>query len=297
MTKIISRIFGGIGNQLFCYATARRLSLVNGAELVIDNVSGFVRDFDYQRKYQLDHFNIFSRKTTKWERKEPFSRFRFMMMRYYYKHKNIENRSFIQQENIDFDSRILTLKPKRTVYLEGYWQSEKYFKDIENTIREDLRIIPPGDVCNLGIARQINNSNSVAVHVRFFDKPNEVGINNASSIYYKSAVEKLDVLVPNAHFFLFSDEPFAARSRIPLPDDRITIVTHNHGDENAYADLWLMTQCKHFIIANSTFSWWGAWLASFQGKIIISPSKYTVSPKKITAWDFEGLIPKEWITL
>jgi hypothetical protein len=72
------------------------------------------------------------------------------------------------------------------------------------------------------------------------------------------------------------------------------LVAHNHGDENAYADLWLMTQCSHFIIANSTFSWWGAWLSTYNDKIIIAPR---IKMDGLGAWGFEGLVPETWLKI
>jgi hypothetical protein len=98
-------------------------------------------------------------------------------------------------------------------------------------------------------------------------------------------------LAPDAHYFVFSDRPEAARARIPLPDERITLVSHNDGDTLAYADLWLMTQCKHFIIANSTFSWWGAWLGEGEDTIIFTPGEVKCI---VTAWGFSGLLPARW---
>jgi len=120
-------------------------------------------------------------------------------------------------------------------------------------------------------------------------------MNNAPGDYYARAVARMETLVPNAHYFVFSDQPVAARDRIPLPGDRVTLVAHNQGDENAYADLWLMTQCQHFIIANSTFSWWGAWLAEHAGKQVIAPG-FEMQQGKMS-WGFEGLLPEEWIKL
>ena len=105
----------------------------------------------------------------------------------------------------------------------------------------------------------------------------------------------MEKIIPGAHYFLFSDRPEDARARIPLSDQRITCVSHNHGDENAYADLWLMTLCQHFIIANSTFSWWGAWLAEYKDKQIIAPGFEMREGK--AHWGFDGLLPETWIKL
>jgi hypothetical protein len=293
--QLIPRIFGGLGNQLFCYAAARRLALVNSAELVLDDVSGFAYDAAYQRHYQLDHFNIPCRKATAAERLEPFSRLRRVLKRRWNQRLPFEQRAYLLQKGIDYDPRLLHFKPQGTVYLEGYWQSENYFKDVEATIRQDLQIKPLTDVANLGMAEHIRNCTAVAVHVRFFDEPNAAGINNAPGDYYARAVEAIERLAPAAHYFIFSDQPEAARARIPLPDTRVTLVAHNQGDEHAYADLWLMTLCQHFIVANSTFSWWGAWLAANPGKQVIAPG-FEMREGKMS-WGFSGLLPDKWIKL
>jgi len=295
VTKIIPRIFGGLGNQLFIYAAARRLALVNHAELVLDDVSGFVRDDEYLRHYQLDHFSIPCRKATPAERLEPLSRVRRYIKRAMNRRRPFEERSYIQQEGIDFDPRLLNVKPRGTVYLEGYWQSEQYFKDVEEKIRADLQIKPPTDAANLAMAARIRDSLAVAVHVRFFDAPNENSAYNITTDYYPRTVAKMETLVPGAHYFLFSDRATAVRAKIPLPDGRITCLSHNRGDENAYADLWLMAQCRHFIIANSTFSWWGAWLAGNANKQVIAP-EFEMREGKM-CWGFKGLLSSEWVKL
>jgi hypothetical protein len=292
---IITRIVGGLGNQLFCYSASRRLALVNNVELVLDSASGFVNDHDYKRSYQLNHFCIPCREAEPFERMEPFSRLRRYLKRAINRRRLFGERSYIQQEGVDFDPKLLTVRPCGTLYLEGYWQSEKYFKDVEDSIREELHIIPPEDEINLAMVKIISRRIAVAVHVRFFDVPQKNGVNNAPTDYYARAVAKMEILVPNAHYFVFSDRPDAARGRIPLPNDRITLVSHNQGDENAYADLWLMTHCRHFIIANSTFSWWGAWLSRSEGKFIIAPNFKVSSSKRVTAWSFDGLLPDSWI--
>jgi len=295
--KIVSRIFGGIGNQLFCYAAARRLAVFCNAELIIDDVSGFAYDKLYRRTYQLDNFSIPCVKATAKERLEPFSRLRRYIKRTYNFCLPFTNRSYIQEICLDFDSRLLKLQPSGTVYLDGYWQSESYFKDIEEIIRKDLKISVPVDKANSFMASLIRTSLAVAVHVRFFDEPNSRSPYNLLDDYYTNAIAKMESLVPGAHYFVFSDRPDDALAIIPLPENRITLVTHNKGDTNACADLWLMTLCKHFIIANSTFSWWGAWLAAEEEKIVIAPRITITGTDRITAWGFKGLIPMSWIKI
>lgn len=295
MTKIIPRFFGGLGNQLFIYAAARRLALINNAELVLDNISGFAYDTQYRQRYQLDNFHIPCRKATAAERLEPFPRVRRYLKRRWYAHQPFEQRRYLHQEYVDFDQRLLQFKPRGTVYLEGYWQSADYFKDAEATIRQDLQVRPPVDDANLAMAERIQSCAAVAVHVRFFDEPQVININNTPKDYYERAIAEMERRVPGANYFLFSDRPADARHRIPLPDHRVTEVAHNCGDEHAYADLWLMTQCQHFIIANSTFSWWGAWLGGYDGKQIIAPG-FEMRRGKM-CWGFNGLLPDVWLKL
>jgi len=158
--NIIPRILGGLGNQLFYYVEARRLALVNNAELVLDDV--------YKGRYQLDHFNIPCRKATPAERLEFLSRVRRYLKRAMNRRRPFEERSYIQQEVIDFDPRLLAVKPRGMVHLEGYWQSEQYFKDVEPSIRDELRITQPMDKTNLAIAERIRGCLAVTVHVPRF---------------------------------------------------------------------------------------------------------------------------------
>jgi len=298
MSKVIARIKGGMGNQLFCYAAARRLALVNRAELVIDDVTGFIRDHQYRRKYLLDSFNISARKATPSERMEPFERYRRGLARFIARHRPFHQRRYVEQEGINFDPRLLDFKVKGTIYLDGLWQSEGYFKGVEDVIKRDLQIIPPQDQGNKKMAERIRSCNSICVHVRWFHKRQEGQthrVHNLEQGYYVRAAQWIMVRVSKPHFFLFSDDPEAARQMLALPETIVTCVNHNRKDENAYADLWLMTQCKHFIIANSTFSLWGAWLAESKSKIVIAPAIKIMDG--ITAWGFEGQIPEAWLLL
>jgi hypothetical protein len=293
--RIICRIRGGIGNQLFCYSASRRLAIKNDAELVIDNITGFRYDHNYERKYSLDHFSINVRLASKGEQLKPISRIRRAILKRLSLRKEFNKRRYIEQIKNDFDLRLLNLKINGTIYLEGYWQSELYFKDIEEIVRDDLNIIPPSDIINQGIAIQIRKCNSICIHVRWFDSPqNQFLRNNIGKDYYQKAILFITERLKDYHFFVFSDYPAETSTMLSLPSGRTTFINHNQGDENAYADLWLMTLCKHFIIANSTFSWWGAWLSNNKDKIVIAPAD---KKNGIGAWGFEGLIPERWTLL
>ena len=269
---LIPRIFGGLGNQLFIYSAARRLALVNNAELVLDSISGFKYDKLYNRKYQLNHFKIKSREATSSERLEPLSRERRFFMRSWNSFIPFYKRSYIQEKNDGFERHLLDLKLKKKTYLEGYWQNEEYFKDIEKIIRDDLQIIAPTDPQNKLFAKKISNQNSIAIHVRFFDKLETAGINKTAISYYKKSVEKMENSFQGAHYFIFSDRPDQASSLFKSIQNKMTIVSHNVGENNTYADFWLMSLCNHFIIANSTYSWWASWLKNSSEKIIIKPT-------------------------
>jgi len=294
--KVIARIKGGLGNQLFCYAAARRLAQVNNAELVLDNITGFRRDKNYSRQYSLDRFNISARLASPYERMEPFEKYQRRLRMQLSKLIPFENRTYLEQEGIDFDQRLLDFKLRKIVYIDGLWQSEKYFVDIESTIRNDLMVNPPKDSINLGLAQKISNCNSISLHIRWFDDPSkESSLYNVTYGYYLHAIQMMSKYVNNPHFFIFSDNIQAADALLSLPESMRTLVTNNQSGERQSFDLWLMTQCKHFIIANSTFSWWGAWLAENKDKIIINPN--IKSLEGTCGWGFKGLIPENWITI
>lgn len=295
MSKVIVRVKGGLGNQLFCYAAARRLALVNDAELGIDDVTGFVRDVKYRRKYTLTKFNIKARKATPAERLEPFEHGRRGVAKFFAKCFPFYRRRYVEQETVGFDARLLNFKVRGTISLDGYWQSEKYFKDVEEIIRGDLQITPPQDSHNRNMAQQIQGCEAVAIHVRWV-KPSggERKPSNVLASYYQRAIDEIERKVTNPNYFLFSDDSVSARSLLEIPDERLTCVSCNRGEENSYADLWLMSLCKHFIIANSTFSWWGAWLSGHESKLVITPCK---TMGTVTCGGIEDWVPNGWVAI
>jgi hypothetical protein len=276
---------------MFCYAAARRLAVANGAELVIDDVTGFMRDQIYNRRYSLDAFNIPARKATPAECMAPFERARRGIAKLMSSRTPFDRKRYIVQEGNDFDERLLQLRLRHTVYLDGLWQGEGYFKDIEDTIRRDLAFKAPTDSENRRMAERMQTPDAVSVHVRWFDAGLDQGTNNVTGQYYRDAIKRMESLSPTAHYFVFSDRPDSAGGMLGLPEERFTVVSHNKGDANAYADMWLMAKCSKHIIANSTFSWWGAWLSESRDKTVICPGVDSMKAN----WNYKGLVPAEWI--
>ena len=157
------------------------------------------------------------------------------------------------------------------------------------------------DQTNMDIANQIEASPAVAMHVRWFDVGDEVHSSNMSFDYYEQAISQLLARIGRAHFFIFSDRPEQAAVLLaPLMQGQpFTVVRHNAERGNAEADLWLMRQCQHFIIGNSTFAWWAAWLGehSHEGTQVFAPGRDVDPEHSVTAWGFPGLLPERWTVL
>ncbi len=300
--KVVVRLKGGLGNQLFCYAAARRLAWANEAELVLDAVTGFKYDQRYRRSYALGCFRIPARLASPSEQMEPLGRIRRLMARKLSERKPLAQRRYIQQVGVDFDPGIVALRLQNgTTYFDAFGQSEHYFADIRQQLHQDLVMSAPEDRSNLAMASQIELTESVALHVRWFDTGDGAHSSNMSLAYYAAAIPQLLVKIPRAHFFVFSDRPGDAVSLLaPLMRGRpFTLVDHNAKTGNDEADFWLMRQCRHFIIGNSTFAWWATWLGEqeHQGTQVYAPSRNVDPEQSVTAWGFHGLLPERWNVL
>lgn len=297
--KIIVRIKGGLGNQLYCYAAARRLSLKNQAELVIDNISGFSRDLKYKRQYKLDLFCISARTATPCERGEPFERVRRGFRKLYSRNKDIDKKTYIEQKFQEFDQRILNLKiNKNEITLDGLWQSELYFNDVKDVIREDLQLNINISENNKKILKWIEMNKAIAIHVRWFseDKKNAAKYNVPLS-YYLEAINYLKKKIDNPYFVIFSDNPIKAEKMLNLPTNNSLVINSNLQADSEIEDFFLMKNCHHFILANSTFSWWAAWLSSVQlNKIVVFP-RINKSKNYNWSWDYHGQMPASWVPI
>jgi hypothetical protein len=288
---IIINLSGGLGNQMFQFAFANNiakknnldvrfstdlLSIHNGYELfnVFKINMGIARPLDIKKLLGWQAYGvvrkILSRRIFSFLRKTNF----FVEPNFHYSklHSN-----FICDNS----------------YIHGYWQSYKYFFSRDeilsififkkNTSRENLLLID-----------RINNSNSVSIHVRRGDYQNKYSIHSlCQKEYYDKAINKILSLYPNAFFYIFSDDAAWVGKNFKTISDRKEVVNFNSGF-NSFEDMRLMSLCKHNIISNSTFSWWGAYLNTNPKKIVICPEKWFNSNCDHNTID---LIPNEWLRL
>jgi hypothetical protein len=292
---IIVRLAGGIANQLFPYAMGRHLAHKLGTELKLD-ISGFHvyenrKDIAF-RRYALSAFNIVERFSSPEEVKALTVRDKNLLERLFRK-KAGHPSSYIKEKQHHFDPSILELKGD--LYLEGNWNSPKYFEDIDPMIRNDFTFREPPSERNLELIDRINSVKAVSIHVRRGDYVWNAKINSYHGVcsleYYQRAAKYMADHIESPHFFVFSDDPDWVRGNMHL-DWPMTIVDHN-GPPQEHEDMRLMSLCPHNIIANSGFSWWAAWLNKYPAKMAIAPDRWFV----VTKHDVSTLVPSNWIRM
>jgi len=285
---IIVQIIGGLGNQMFQYAMGRSLSIRNNTELKLD-ISSF-EDFYKLHKFGLDKFNIQAKIATKEEIDEYiYPKGMKRIIRSIDRCKPYYKRQLVAEQAFPFDQNIFEIN--HDTYIKGYWASEKYFKSLEDIIRSDLSVKDTPDYENASLAEEIKNVESVSIHIRrgdYISDPQTNKIHGLCSLdYYYSAIEDIIKKVKDPYFFVFSNDPKWVKENFSISYP-LKLVTIN-GPEKNYEDIRLMSLCKHHIIANSTFSWWGAWLSTNEDKQIYSPKKwYNVD------YDIKDLLPDSW---
>jgi len=290
---IVVRLFGGLGNQLFQYALGRRLAIDRDVTLKLD-LSWFHKQ--ELREFKLDHFRIEAQTATlqdiacvtKANLKGPIRIFYLAIQKLlpYYFRRIVKEKLFIFDPNI--------LRARNHVYLVGYWQSEKYFKRIEAILRNELSLKSIPCKKNKELLDTISENYSISVHVRrgdYVSNPNLKSLEALPERYYQEAIQKMNDLYPNPVFFVFSDDISWAKNSLRIPNHKIFV--ENNDSRFDYEDLRLMSSCKHHILANSSFSWWGAWLNPSQYKTIIAPRNW-FKTKLINGHD---LFLDNWILL
>jgi hypothetical protein len=291
-SMVIVQLVGGLGNQMFQYAVARAVAYRTNVPLKLD-ATAFVKD--EVRSYRLGCFNIvedFATETDMRCLRRPRRRQVVDFVAYqvrthlspWYRRKIIEERAF------SFDSRVL--KIAGDVYLAGYWQSEKYFADVAELIRQEFTLKSGPDEVNRQVLDEIEVTNSVSLHIRrgdYVSDPDTHRIHGVIGLdYYSRAIDYVAARTTHPHFFVFSDDIAWAKENLRLSFP-LSFIDHN-GEDSEYEDLRLMCHCKHHIIANSSFSWWGAWLDANPDKNVVSPEKWFNDP----SLDTRHLIPESW---
>ncbi len=264
---MIITLKGGLGNQLFEYAYGRRLEL-SGKKIRFDTsfFHGNKAKIDTARDFKLDKFNI--------ETKAEFSE---------------KKHSFLN----------LTRKIKRHLgfKFDEYYQNEKYFKNIEKNIRKEFTLKNPLSKTSLSWEEKIKNTeNSVSVHIRRGDYVSDKKTNTYHGTcdikYYKNGLEKITEILQNKNveIFVFSDDIAWTKENLKLPYQTYFVSSPEIVD---YEELILLSKCKNNIIANSSFSWWGAWLNQNNDKIVIAPKQWTTTKNS----DELDVLPKKWIQI
>lgn len=275
---VIIQFSGGLGNQMFLYGLFFSFQK-KGINTKID-LSHYVTEKNHNG-FELE--KIFSLKLAYANKSENLiysktSKLLHLLTRYPYKEKFQDQ--YIYNEKV---------KQIRFGYLKGYWQSEKYFLDFSDDLRKEFTFPLLKDEKNIEIANQIKSTNAVSIHIRRGDYLNS-GRNFALDLnYYRMAMAYIYQKINNPVFYVFSDDMKWAEEI--FNDLNIILINWNVGP-NSYIDMQLMSLCKHNIIANSSFSWWGAWLNTNADKIVIAPAKWMPHHESDN-----DLIPDGWIRI
>lgn len=292
---IVVRLIGGLGNQLFQYAFARNLAIKQGVQLKLDVSSYRVSAPNVTaRRYELGQFKIqaeFAKFSEIWYlrgggRVGELAAFLGSRLS-----RSALRR--VKENGFSYSPDMLGLPDN--VYLDGYWQSERYFKDSADLIRKDLQFAISPSAKDEEVERRIEEGDAIAVHVRRGDFVSDSAISAIHGAcgldYYQRAIAYAVNKVKNPQIFIFSDDPSWVKQnlRTGLPT---VYVTHNN-ESTAIQDFRLMSLCDHQIIANSTFSWWAAWLNANPTKTVIAPARWFASDK----FDTKDLLPAEWVQL
>lgn len=284
---IIVKLQGGLGNQLFQFAAGLALARRHSTTLKID--TSFLNADPaghYTKRYlELNVFDIALEEATE----EDLRRFPLQENRYIRKLKEWLPVSFdthVFNERGHHYNTYFSRLPANT-YLNGYWQSERYFKNCSTELRTLLRFKPGYVLCEAELERRIINTNSVSVHVRRGDYVSLSAANSFHGVCGPDYYRKAMALFPaDTTFYVFSDDLEWCRENLHSGYCMEFIET-----PNAYTDFYLMSQCRHHIIANSSFSWWAAWLHNDDKKQVIAPRRWFASAAT------PDIYPDNWVRL
>jgi hypothetical protein len=289
---IIVQLKGGLGNQLFQYAAGLSLAAHHNVPLKVDisELRAPDEEIGTLRQFELQHL-IDSPVIASEQEIADFTD-QNLFDKYYQKLLPSYKRKIYNEKQFKYDPNFF--KSGSNIYVKGYRQSEQYFRSIEKEVREKFRFKPAllNKVADFG--DQLKDTQSVSIHIRRGDYTDAAlqsyhGLINKA--YYQKAIEKMSTKLTNPAFFVFSDNIHWVKENLILPSSAKFVsgnISHTH-----YEDFYLMSCCQHNIIANSSFSWWAAWLNPNPNKIVIAPQKWFEGADL----DMSDLIPSQWLRL
>ncbi|MEM7030094.1 MAG: alpha-1,2-fucosyltransferase [Chloroflexota bacterium] len=277
---------GDFGNQLFQYAVGRRLALQHDTDLVL-NVSNRLSIGDWRGAKLINKLSYLNLKA-------QFQYWPPLITRLWHKlhlSRLLNVGTYFPEKQWGYDPDVLAL-PDHT-YLYGYFQSEQYFRGIAPIIQADLYLdlVPISNTAS-AVLMKIKNSESVSIHVRRGDFLQMPDYQVCSQTYYANAIAFIRQRLEQPHFFVFSDDPGWCKANLHF--DNTTFVTLPPSCPQPIYDFWLMQQCQHNIIANSTFSWWAAWLNCNPNKMVIAPNRWS-RREPLNQLALKHTLPTEWI--
>lgn len=282
---VISDIQGGLGNQMFMYAIARAISLRIGAKLYLSYNKTDIPD-QFGRLFELDRFNIAGEPNRFADFNYPWARaIRFVSHRLGC-HLPFPQVKFIGESNFHFDESLLS-KDLRGCHLHGYWQSEEYFADCKDQIREDFsfKIRFSDDVEQERALIESYGDRAVALCVRRYQEVKKfINLKLTKEDYYLKAIELAKTKVENPVFFCFSQVPEWVKENLEKACGEVIYINPKTGKDSSHEDIYLLQQFKNFIISNSSFYWWGAWLSKKGNKMVISPDNWCCNKSNCSDW-------------
>ena len=290
MRLIVTRLTGGLGNQMFQFAAGYALSLRRGVPLELD-VSSYARDA--LRVYELATFDLPAKVAgpATLHRIPKKARGFEKLVNRFAPSAPVDAIPIYREPHFEFDRKVLDLPAPHALY--GYWQTERYFEDVREKVRLAFTPALPLEPANAAVLEAIRQAEMpVSLHVRRGDYVSDASasaIHGTCSLdYYRAAMASIVSQTQNAHFFAFSDDASWTQANLGS-DAPITYVAAN-APSRGYRDMQLMSACRHHIIANSSFSWWGAWLNNQHGKRVIAPAMWFAQSNK----NPKDLLPISW---
>ncbi|WP_203257351.1 alpha-1,2-fucosyltransferase [Hyunsoonleella ulvae] len=271
---VVVKLIGGLGNQMFQYATAKAIAQKRKQKLYLDT-SAF-KNYSLHN-YDLHHFNIKAgsfKSPPKWLKKIT---------------NKIGLNKYYKESSFRYDASLWDNKTKN-VFLSGYFQSEKYFKKYRKVILNDFKTISPLSPETVSLLNEISKVNAISIHIRRGDFLKHDVHNTSKEEYYERAMQFIESKVDNPIYYCFSDDMDWVKTNFKT--NFKTIYVDFNTASTAYQDMLLMSRCKHNIIANSSFSWWAAWLNTSEDKFVCAPKKWFNG----STYDFTDVIPNTWIT-